>query len=69
MYIVLNQTNYDDGVYIGGVYKSYEKARKRCEWLASKHPSMHETDELADAQNFWSVVESTARNITDLKVD
>lgn len=32
MYLVFCITNYDNGFYIGGVYRSYDKAYKRFRW-------------------------------------
>lgn len=32
MWIVCNVTNYGDGVYFGGIYRSLKKAQARLEW-------------------------------------
>lgn len=36
MYLVLNVTNYGQGYQIGGIYRSYNKAIERLEWLESQ---------------------------------
>lgn len=36
MYLVLNITNYDRGYQLGGIYRSYDKAVERLNWLESQ---------------------------------
>ena len=43
MYLVIAFTNYDNGYYIGGVYRNYEKAVKRLNWC-EKHTFDPEND-------------------------
>lgn len=70
MYIVVDITNYGNGLYIGGVYKSKEKAERRCKWLQT-HGEYAEYDENGEwnQADSWQVWWSKSRNITDLEVD
>lgn len=57
MYLVFCMTNYGDGFYIGGVYRSYEKARKRLEWC-----EQHTIDPENDS---WYLLNVKAYGITE----
>lgn len=56
-YLVLNVTNWGDGFETGGIFKSYKRACKRCEYLQN-----HYEKEFEDS---WRVVEVKTQNITD----
>lgn len=43
MYLVWCMTNYGNGYYLGGIYNSYNKAKKRLAWC-TKHTIDPEND-------------------------
>lgn len=57
MYLVFCMTNYGDGFYIGGVYRSYDRAVKRLEWCEA-----HSIDPDNDS---WHLVKAKSKNITE----
>lgn len=58
LYAVLNVTNYGSGLQVGGIYKSYDRALKRWNWLNDKE-EYNTTDE-----DSWRIVPIKAMNIT-----
>ena len=58
MYLVYLQTNWGVGIYFGGVYRSYERAEKRAEWL-NKHCADEDNE-----GNDWIVTYVPSHKIT-----
>ena len=57
MYVVFCMTNYGNGFYFGGCYRSKDKALKRCDWC-----ERHTIDPDNDS---WMVIEVRAKGITE----
>lgn len=55
-YLVLCLTNYSEGFYTGGVYRSYEKALRRLNWCEK-----HTIDPEGDS---WRIVDVKPEKIT-----
>ena len=54
-YVVVDVTNYGDGVYLGGIYRSLAKAEKRLAWL-EKHESSEDDS--------WTIMQTKSEPIT-----
>lgn len=54
-YVVVDVTNYGDGVYLGGIYRSLEKAEKRLAWLENH---------CGGEDDSWRIMETKSEPIT-----